>query len=249
MAHIKSTLNKVFAHGVLYNVIPVSPMTAVTLRVSLEKKKAVKKRKDEKFLVEHELSAFMNEMYKRRNCNYYDLCVFLLYSGLRIGEAVDITEDDINFEKNLVDVNKTLINHDMQKGRWHYDEPKTVYSERIVRLPQVAMDALQRVLDRSDELDEYVKTKPFKNYMKMPSIFRTEYGAPITSHSFREIIGRCQKELQDHCEERYGFKWVKNVTPHSFRIINITYLANSDIPIREIMERVDMLRNERQWAI
>lgn len=216
MRHIKSTFNKAFAHGVLYSILTVSPMSAVVLTVPLEKKKAVKKRKDNKFLEEHELSAFLMEMSKRRNPNYYDLCIFLLYSGLRIGEAGAITEEDIDFENNTIYVDKTLINNDLGKDRWHYDDPKTLNSERYVELPSIAMDVLKKVVERSNELDEHYKEKPFKSYMKLPSIFRTEYGAPITSHSFREIIKRVQNELKKHCKERYGFEWIKDVVLHSF---------------------------------
>jgi len=238
MRHIKSTFNKAFAHGVLYNVIQVSPMSAVVLHVPLDKKKAVKKRKDAKFLEPNELKVFLTEMSERRNPNYYDLCLFLLYSGLRIGEAGAIAEDDVDFENNTVDVSKTLINHDMIKGDWHYDEPKTVNSERYVVMPPMAMDILARVIKRSKDLDWYYEAKPFKSYMKLASIFRTEYGSPITSHAFREVIKRVQDELREHCKERYGFEWTKNVVPHSFRIIHITYLTDDDVPLKEVMERV-----------
>lgn len=30
----------------------------------------------------------------------------------------------------------------------------------------------------------------------------------------------------------------KNVVPHSFRIIHITYLTDDDVPLKEVMERV-----------
>jgi len=232
------TFNKAFDHGVLYNIVQVSPMSAVVLHTPLEKRKAVKKRKDDKFLEPNELKAFLTEMSKGRNPNYYDLCLFLLYSGLRIGEAGAIGEDDVDFENSLVDVSKTLINSDLVKGDWHYDDPKTVNSERYVVMPSMAMDVLARVIERSKDLDWYYETKPFKSYMKLPSIFRTKYGSPITSHAFREVIKRVQDGLRENCKERYGFEWTKNVVPHSFRIIHITYLMDDDVPLKEVMERV-----------
>ncbi len=39
MIHIKSTCNKIFNHGVLYNVIHLSPMSVIKLETSLEKKR------------------------------------------------------------------------------------------------------------------------------------------------------------------------------------------------------------------
>lgn len=71
-------------------------------------------------------------------------------------------------------------------------------------------------------------------------LFRTEYGSSITSHSFREALARVETELIKNCEERYGFKWTKYVTPHSFRHMHITYLQSEgmSVAIKEIMERV-----------
>nr|WP_254058937.1 tyrosine-type recombinase/integrase [Streptococcus ruminicola] len=72
------------------------------------------------------------------------------------------------------------------------------------------------------------------------SVFRTEYGSPITSHSFREVLARVETDLIKNCEERYGFKWTKHVTPHSFRHMHITYLQSEGmkVAIKEIIERV-----------
>ena len=120
MAHIKCTLNKIFAHGELYGIVTVSPMPSVRLTHSIKKKQEVKKRKDNKFLEQHELDAFLAEMKSRRNQNYYDLCIFLLYSGLRIGEAGALGEDDIDFENNTVDVHKTLVRCYVSADGWLY---------------------------------------------------------------------------------------------------------------------------------
>ena len=50
MIHIKSTCNKNFNHGVLYNVIQFSPMSVIKLETSLEKKRETKKKREAKFL-------------------------------------------------------------------------------------------------------------------------------------------------------------------------------------------------------
>ncbi|MGT2785522.1 tyrosine-type recombinase/integrase [Streptococcus merionis] len=62
----------------------------------------------------------------------------------------------------------------------------------------------------------------------------------MTSHSFQEVLSRVEKELHEHCEERYGFKWTKHITSHPFRHMHITYLqnGNSGVALKEIMERV-----------
>ena len=49
MIHIKSTCNKIFNHGVLYNVIQFSPMSVIKLETSLEKKRETKKMRSKVF--------------------------------------------------------------------------------------------------------------------------------------------------------------------------------------------------------
>lgn len=83
MIHIKSTCNKIFNHGVLYNVIQFSPMSVIKLETSLlEKKRETKKKREAKFLEIHEIRAFFETLSRRRNPNYYDLAIVLLFSGL-----------------------------------------------------------------------------------------------------------------------------------------------------------------------
>lgn len=58
IVHIKSTLNKVFNHAVLFNILPYSPVSAVRVNVSHKKRQEEQKRRESKFLEPEELSAF-----------------------------------------------------------------------------------------------------------------------------------------------------------------------------------------------
>ena len=104
----------------------------------------------------------------------------------------------------------------------------------------MACDAILRAIQRSEEFDLYAIEDPCKSFTFSESVFRTEYGSPITSHSFREVLARVETDLIKNCEDRYGFKWTKHVTPHSFRHMHITYLQSEGmkVAIKEIMERV-----------
>lgn len=246
IGHIRCSLNKVFAHGVLYGIIQYSPVTTVKVSVSIQKKREVRINREKKFLELHELNAFFNELSTRRNGNYYDLAIFLLFTGLRIGEASALTEEDIDFQANTIDVNKSLQSHDLRISEFYFDTTKTTNSERKVLLPKVAVEALKRVVERSRRFDQYAELNPSKSFSKSLSVFRTEYGAPITSHTFREVLYRVEKDLKENSKERYGFEWNKHVVPHSFRHMHITYLQSGDLDValREIMGRVGHLNAE-----
>lgn len=76
------------------------------------------------------------------------------------------------------------------------------------------------------EFDRYVIENPCEAFTFSESVFRIEYGSPITSHSFREKYLLVLKLILLKTAKRYGFKWTKHVTPHSFRHIHITYLQS-----------------------
>ena len=239
MLHIKSTCNKIFNHGVLFNVIDYSPMSVVKIDVSLEKKKEARRRRDAKFLEIHELHAFFDTLSRRRNPNYYDLAIVLLFSGLRISEAA-FTEQDFNVKSGILTIDKALQYHDLKVQDFHFGETKTINAIRDVALPKVACDAIVRAISRGKEFNQYMTENPNPHFTYSESVFRTEYGSPITSRSFREVLRRVEDELVLTCEEMYGFKWEKHVTPHSFRHMHISYLQSEEmsVKINDIMSRV-----------
>lgn len=226
MIHIKSTLNKIFRYAVKHRILVYSPMSVVELNLPREKKMEPKIRRKLKYLEPHELNAFLTEVKKSVNPVYYHLTLFLVNTGLRIGEAGALTVDDVDFENRRITVTKNLIQ--IGKGKFEYGPPKTEESERVVGLSQVALKSLIVAMEKSKQLDRRYQIKPWKSYVQTDSIFRTLNGAPVTFKSYRTFIHRIQDDLRENCESKYGFKWVKNITPHSFRFINITYLKDSE---------------------
>lgn len=245
MQHIKCTLNKIFDYGVLHNATPFSPSRVVKLNATVEEKRAKKKRLEMKFLDEREVKVLLAELRRRRNQNYYDLALFLIGTGCRIGEASALTESDIDFENHLVTIDKSLQAHDLRVDDFYLDTTKTGAGERVEQLPEFVMQALIRVIERNKQFDEHVKNFPSEAFRKSEFLFRTGYGSPITSHSFREILGRVNKVLQAECQEKYGFEWTKNAVPHSFRHIHISVLRNDPtVPLKEVQSRVGHVLEE-----
>lgn len=237
MIHIKSTLNRIFRYAVKHRLLVNTPMAVVELVVPREKKREIKKKRENKYLEPYELKAFLAETKKGKNRIYYYLTLFLVHSGLRIGEAGAITREDINFEKGTVSVNKTL-KYETGIG-FYYGPAKTEESERTILLPTIALESLKTAIAISDRIDRRNKIDPWKSYVQTDSVFRTFLGTPITSQAYRGFIARVEEKLKNECEDRYGFKWIKHVTPHSFRFINITYLKDSEgVDIKSVQSHV-----------
>ena len=77
--------------------------------------------------------------------------VLCLYTGLRIGELLALTWDDIDFAKGLLFVSKTC--HDGNDGKNHIriiDSPKTVHSRRVIPLPKQILPLLKGIKRRSE---------------------------------------------------------------------------------------------------
>lgn len=187
MQHIKCTFNKIFDYGVFHNAIPFSPSRVIKLNATITEKHAKKERLERKFLNQREVRVLLSELKRRRNQNYYDLALFLVGTGCRIGEASALTENDIDFENQLVTIEKSLQAHDLRVDDFYLDTTKTEAGERVEKLPVFVIEAIKRVIERNKVFDEYCDKSPHETFRQFDFLFKTEYGAPITSHSFREI--------------------------------------------------------------
>jgi len=73
---------------------------------------------------------------KEKNEKYSDFIIvfkILFWTGLRIGEVLALTEEDINLHNKFIDVNKTVS---YVNKKYHTTTPKTIGSIRKVTLPE-----------------------------------------------------------------------------------------------------------------
>lgn len=76
------------------------------------------------------------------------------FTGLRIGEALALTWDDIDLEKQELHVNKTMIKRTINKeGKcaFYFGSPKTTMSKRTVKFGDILADELRREKERQKE--------------------------------------------------------------------------------------------------
>ena len=92
--------------------------------------------------------------HKKRN---YIGIVICLYTGIRLGELLALTWDDIDFNSNLLTINKTSYSAKVDgKTQIIVDKPKTKKSNRVIPLPNQLVKLLKIIKKESNS--KYVIT-------------------------------------------------------------------------------------------
>ncbi len=98
--------------------------------------------------------------------NYTFTCAFLTacYTGMRTGEVLALTWDDIDLEKQIIKVNKTVYAKTKdENGRWYLGTTKTEGSCRDVYICDTLKIALQNY-KKNQENNKKLYRKSYHNY-------------------------------------------------------------------------------------
>lgn len=141
-----------------------------------------------------------------------------LYGGLRIGEVCALQWKDFHFEEGTVSVNKTIIRirntekNSAKKTKVLIEKPKTVYSDRMIPLPDVLLPYFK---EARQENDAYVLTGT-KHFME-PRLCLEHYKrilkkAGIKDHTFHAL----RHTFATRCVENdFDIKSLSEIMGHS----------------------------------
>jgi len=162
----------------------------------------VMKRKDIRVLSPEEQARFIEVT---KNTSKGELFILCLGTGLRIGELMALTWSDVDFEAELLRVNKTQIEiKDMDDPEARYcisvNTPKSKASIRTIPL----LPSLITMLKNLKESQEVHKQKLGTGYSDKNLVFCAYNGNPVYSDYMRKILnGVAQKaeidNLHIHC--------------------------------------------------
>ena len=107
------------------------------------------------------------------------LFIFLLETGLRIGEALALTYADINFEQKTVTVNKDVVFIDGK--RIEQDTPKSAAGIRTVPVPDEAIQLIPRKTNRAQIVFPYTYAGARSALRRVSAML----GYDITAHMLR----------------------------------------------------------------
>lgn len=109
------------------------------------------------------------EKYIQNNFDNMELGIFIaLYMGLRIGEVCALKWSDIDFEKEVISIKRTISrvkdfdNSFDKKTKIIFTEPKTDKSKRIIPIPKSILVFLKAIRSKCESSDYYVLTNNAK---------------------------------------------------------------------------------------
>ncbi len=149
-----------------------------------------------------------NELYKT-------MFTFLYYTGLRLGEMIALTWNDIDFANKTLRVNKTYADK-IEGSNYIITSPKTTNSIRMIELDNNLCEILKKHFEQEKQIYN------FNNNIFIFGNFKH-----ISPTTFR-----------NHLNKYIEVANVKKISPHGFRHSHVSLLINLGCDSRDVADRV-----------
>ena len=185
------------------------------------------------YLEKGQLQSFLNAAQDNGLAGDYALFMLLSYTGMRVGELLALTWQDIDMKAGTISISKTLYMPDNNAGHYELVPPKTVSGYRVIDVPPEVIAALR------DWRKDYALEK-----MRWGNDWHSDYDFVFPATN-RHGYPRTQKLIQLRINRLLKFCPLPvKVTPHVFRHTHISLLAAAGVPLHEIMDRVGQTDDE-----
>ncbi|MDN7145172.1 site-specific integrase [Liquorilactobacillus mali] len=168
-----------------------------------------------------ELQHFLKCLYDEDNMEAYTFFRLLAFSGLRKSEALALTYNDINFEKNTVNVNKT---QSRGESGLIINSPKTFESNRTVFIDLKTIDIIKKW--RFQQKQELM-------YLGFNSLQPNQLVFNSAKNTMLQPV-KPTLWLQ-HCIQKYD---LKHITTHGFRHTYATLAIESGLSIKQVQQQL-----------
>ena len=180
---------------------------------------------DRKALTEQQQKSWMefiqNSVYYSR---YYDECLVLLNTGMRISEFCGLIYGDLDFENRRI-----KVDHQLLRGNTHAEfcigSPKTSSGKRFIPMTAEVENSMKRLVEKARKMG-------FEQYIDGHTgfIIRTKKGLVRGGDDFNKLIKRALLAYRRAHPDEPQFE----VTPHIFRHTFCTNMLHAGVEIKEL---------------
>lgn len=224
---IKLILSDMFNKAILNNYAIKNPAKGLRIPITKQKREmVVLTRNQQKDFFDYTKGTF-----------YYNLYVVAVNTGLRVGEIVSLTEDDLDFDEHFININKTLKyaeTIDNEQKHFYIETPKTQNSYRKVPMSEQCEKALKQqivlcnIVKAKAPLTKKVSNKSFNDF-----IFCTRFGTPLNTQILNDDI---KKIIKDINFMKSDIEQIPMFSMHTFRHTFATRCFEAGIPIKTVQE-------------
>ena len=194
--NIHTVLHQVLELAVEDNYIRANPADKALQELKRSSKKGRKcKEESARALTVPEMNLF--EEFLRTDPRYetwQPIYTIMLWTGMRVGEFTGLQWDDVDFEKNLIHVQRTLVYFDQGGARrcsYAINETKTINGNRFIPM-------LPQVRESFFKLKELYELADIKSTMEVDGlsdfVFLNRFGRPSTQSSLNRGLGRIMRD-------------------------------------------------------
>ncbi|MEX3715424.1 site-specific integrase [Cytobacillus horneckiae] len=155
---IKIQANLVFKYAVKMDYILKNPMEYVT--IPKKEESFLANEEDERnYWTKDELKQFLKLAKEHMSKQYFMMFYLLIYTGMRKGELIALTWDDINLNEQTININKTMF---FEKGKEIIQTAKKYASIRVIDIDTHTTKLLSnwKVKQKESLLADGITTKP-----------------------------------------------------------------------------------------
>ena len=169
--------------------------------------------------------------------HWYPIFALMVGTGLRVGEAVGLRWNDVDFDNNTISVNHTLIYYNHAKGGCYFgiNTPKTRAGERTIPMIESVREAIlqEKEYQREAGIKCTARVDGFTDFIFVNRFGNTQHQGTLNK-ALRRIIRDCNQEILDKAKDKDNAILLPNFSCHTLRHTFTTRLCESGINIKVI---------------